>query len=477
MPDKVTDLRSALSLSERNGDLLRIKRPVNVRLELVNEYLRHAGGTPAPPPTRVGPAVLFESPVRSTDSGAVAPYDIPVAVGVVASRQRVARYFGVSEEMIPFRMLDAMRSPVTPKLVSQAPCQEVVVDKGVDLIEQLPIPTLTADSAGPTITEGLLRGVDPETGQGDVTFHRIFILGPDKICALMGPGRHIRLMQEKAESKNEPFPLSINIGLDPYSTISAGMFPPTGTDVDELGVAGSLMGSPVELVRCRTVNAEAMANAEIVLECEMLPNERVSEDYASAKKGLAMPEMAGYMAEAQQAHVLTVRAVTHRKKPIFQTLVTPGEEHNIIVGVPCEAEILNSADRTGYRDLLSNVYLSSAGGGKLMSVLQVRKRSEKDDAEPRNLALIALTTMHEMKDVILVDDDVNIWDPMDLWWAFTTRFNPKEDLVTIDEARSWPFLSERLQTVKAIYDCTVPWADRERMKRSHQGPGKSSQSG
>ncbi|HUI86658.1 MAG TPA: UbiD family decarboxylase [Nitrososphaerales archaeon] len=474
MPEKVTDLRSALSLSERNGDLIRVKQPVNIHLALVMEYLRHAGGIPAPPPTKVGPVVLFEDAVRTKDSGEVVSYDIPVAVGVVASRERVARYFGIAKERIPFKMLDAIRNPVPPTRVSQAPSQEVVVERGINLLEQLPIPTLTADSAGPTITEGLLRGVDPETGQGDVTFHRIFILGPDKICALMGPGRHIRLMQQKAEAKNEPFPLSINIGLDPFSTISAGMFPPTGTDVDELAVAGSLMGSPVELVRCRTVNAEALANAEIVLECEMLPNERVSEDFASAKKGLSMPEMAGYMAEAQQAHVLKVKAVTHRTKPIFQTLVTPGEEHNIIVGVPCEAEILSSAAKTGYGHLLSNVYLSSAGGGKLMSVLQVKKSSEKDDAEPRNLALIALTTMHEMKDVILVDDDVDIWDPMDLWWAFTTRFNPKEDLTVIDEARSWPFLPERLQTTKAIYDCTVPWAEKGRMRRSHLQSGRPS---
>ena len=93
------------------------------------------------------------------------------------------------------------------------------------------------------------------------------------------------------------------------------------------------------------------------------------------------------------------------------------------------------------------------------------KRSQSDDAEVRNVAMIAMTTMHEMKDIILVDDDVDPWDPMDLWWAFTTRFVPTEDMVVIDQARSWPGLAEYVQTTKAIFDCTVPWRERERMRR------------
>jgi len=269
--ERPNDLRSALSIAENNGDLIRIERPLSVHLELVGEYLKHAGGTPMPQPTRVGPVVLFENVMRAGSPKGV-PYGIQVAVGVVASRKRVARYFGVPVEKIPFRMLEALQKPVVHKTVSEAPCQEAVIRENINLIEQLPIPTMSYDSAGPTITEGLMRGVDPETGEGDVTFHRIFIMGRDKITALMGPTRHIKLMQLKAEKKNEPFPVSINIGLDPFSTISAGIYPPTGAGVDELDVAGALKGSPVEVVKCRTVDGEALANAEIVLECEIQPN-------------------------------------------------------------------------------------------------------------------------------------------------------------------------------------------------------------
>lgn len=462
--ERPNDLRAALAISERCGDLIRIKKPVNVKLELVGEYLKHAGGTPMPQPTTIGPVVVFENVVR-TGSPADIPYNIPVAVGVVASRTRVARYFGVPKERIAFRMLEALQSPMAIRAVSEAPCQEVVIDENINLGEQLPIPTMSYDSAGPTITEGLLRGIDPETGQGDVTFHRIFVMGPDKITALMSSARHIKQMQHKAELKNEPFPVSVNIGLDPFTNISAGIYPPTGAGLDELAVAGALKGSPVDVVKCKTIDGEALAQAEIVLECEIQPNQTVQEDEASPKKGWSMPEMAGYVGVAAPSQVLRVKAITHRTKPIFQALVTPGEEHNVITGIPCEAEVLGAVHKTGYRDLLANVYLSSAGGGKLLGILQMSKRSRLDDAEVRNVAMIAMTTMHEMKDVILVDDDVDIWDPMDMWWAFTTRFKPTEDMVVIDEARSWPGLAEYVQTTKAIFDCTVPWSEKERMRR------------
>lgn len=461
---KPNDLRSSLEISEKHGDLIRIEKPMSVYLELVGEYLKHAGGAPAPPPTTVGPVVVFENVVRPGSSAPIS-YDIPVVAGVVASRTRVARYFGVPKEKISFMMLEALQNPMTHRTVGAAPCQEVTIKENINLCDMLPIPTMSLDSAGPTITMGLLRGIDPETGEGDVTFHRIFVLGPDKITALMGPDKHIKQMQHKAELKNEPFPVTVNMGLDPFTTIAAGIYPPTGTGIDEIDVASAMKGSPVEVVRCKTSSAEALAEAEIVLECEMQPNEKILEDAASSRKGWSMPEMAGYVGVASPSQVLRVKAITHRKKPIFQTLVTPGEEHNIIAGVPCEAEVLGAAYRTGYKHLLANVYLSSAGGGKLLGVLQTSKQSKHDDAEVRNLAMVAMTTMHEMKNVILVDDDVDIMDPMDLWWAFTTRFKPPEDMIVIDQARSWPGLPEYMQTTKAIFDCTVPWVERERMRR------------
>jgi 4-hydroxy-3-polyprenylbenzoate decarboxylase len=462
--DRISDLRSAIAAAEKLGELIRIKEPVDVKFELVGEYLKYSGGTPVPPPTKIGPAVFFEKVVR-TDGTQTFPYGIPVVAGILGSRERAACYFGVPKEKLALRLLEALRNPIPPRYVRSAPCQEVVIDKDINLTEQLPIPTMSYDCAGPTITMGLIRGVDPEIGQGDVTFHRMFVVGRDKLTALMGPMRHIKQMQLKAEARGEPFPVSINIGIDPFTTIAAGISSPTGTYLDELAVAGALKGSPMELVKCKTIEGEALANAEIVLEGEIQPNETMMEDAASARKGWSMPEMAGYVGKANVAQIIKVKAITYRTNPIYQTLITPGEEINVIQGIPAEAEIINAAWKAGYKDLLKDVYSSSAGGGKLFGILQVKKRDANDDLEVMNLAMLALATRLEMRHIMVVDDDVDIHDPMDLWWAFTTRFKPTDGLVVINRANAWPGLAEHIRTTKAVFDCTVPWNEKEKMRR------------
>ncbi|MEM1587024.1 MAG: UbiD family decarboxylase [Candidatus Bathyarchaeia archaeon] len=104
-----------------------------------------------------------------------------------------------------------------------APSQERIINKNINLVEQSPIPVLSYNCAGPSITMGLIRAVDRETGQGDVTFHKMIVVGPDTLTAFMAPTRHIKQMQLKAEKKGKPFPVSINIGLDPFTAISAGL--------------------------------------------------------------------------------------------------------------------------------------------------------------------------------------------------------------------------------------------------------------
>ena len=175
---------------------------------------------------------------------------------------------------------------------------------------------------------GLLRAEDPETGQSDVTIHRMCVHGPDRLSVYFVPGRHIDQFRIKAEAAGRPLPVSINIGLDPAIYVASCFEPPTTPlGFDELGIAGALRGRPVELAPCVSVAAKAIAHAEIVIEGEILPNERVRED-ALTGLGFAMPEFPGYLGKAQAAvPVIRVRAVTHRREPIFQTLVGPGAEH------------------------------------------------------------------------------------------------------------------------------------------------------
>jgi UbiD family decarboxylase len=304
------------------------------------------------------------------------------------------------------------------------------------------------------------------------------ILGPDRLSvSFTGPARHIDQFRIKAEKMGKALPVSVSIGLDPAIYLATSFeAPTTPLGFDELTIAGGLRGRPVELVDCVSVAAKAIARAEIVLEGELLPNERADEDTLTGA-GWAMPEFPGYVGLAQpDLPVLRVTAVTHRKDPIYQTLVGPGEEHVTLAGLPTEASILRLVE-DAMPGLVTNVYCHSAGGGKYVAILQVHKRSLADEGRQRQAALAAFTAFSELKHVILVDDDVDLYDSNDVLWAMTTRFQGDVSAVFIPGVRchpldpsSTPEFNPMLRAVgnacKAIFDCTVPFALKERFQRS-----------
>jgi len=166
--------------------------------------------------------------------------------------------------------------------------------------------------------------------------------------------------------------------------------------LDELTIAGGLRRRPVELVDCVTVAAKAIARAEIVLEGEILPGERVRED-AQTMTGYAMPEFPGYQGWPQpELPVIRVTGVTHREKPILQTIVGPAEEHTNLVGIPTEASILRLVETSMPGRLLS-VYCHSSGGGKYLAILQFVKRFASDEGRQRQAALTAFARVLRAK--------------------------------------------------------------------------------
>ena len=292
--DRVSDLRSALEfLRLHPGQLLETAEPVDPCLELGGVYRAIGAGTPVRPPTRIGPAMLFER-VRGYA-------DARIAVGVLASRERTALLLGSTVDRLPFLLSEAVARPVpaAPWTDGTAPCQEVVHREHIDLMRLLPVPTNTAKDAGPYFSMALLRAEDPETGQADVTIHRLCVQGPDRLSVYFVPGRHIDQFRMKAEAAGRPLPVTVHVGLDPAIYLASCFEPPTTPlGFDELGIAGALRGRAVELVPGVAVAAKAIARAEIVIEGEIMPGERVRED-ALTGTGFAMPEFPGYLGRAQ----------------------------------------------------------------------------------------------------------------------------------------------------------------------------------
>jgi UbiD family decarboxylase len=465
---EIVDLRSALELlAATPGQLVKTQTPVDPDGELAGVYKLAGAGTPLPPPTRTGPAMLFEN---------VKGFDIPVLVGVLASRERTALLMNSTIERLPRDLLDALNHPCPPVVVREAPCQEVVVRPPFDLRTLIPAPTHTLVDAGPYFNMGLVRAEDPETGASDVTIHRLCLQGPDRLSIYFVPGRHIDQFRAKAEKMGRALPVSVSMGLDPAIYLAACFEPPTTPlGFDELTIAGGLRRRPVELAECVSVAAKAIARAEIVLEGEILPGERIRED-AQTNTGYSMPEFPGYPGKAQaELPVIRVTAVTHRRNPILQTIIGPAEEHTNLVGIPTEASILRLVENA-MPGRLVNVYAHSAGGGKYLAILQFKKLSAADEGRQRQAALTAFAAFPELKHVILVDEDVNLFDSNDVLWAMTTRYQGDASTVFIPGVRCHqldpsqspefsPFVAAPGISCKTIFDCTVPYRMKERFRR------------
>ena len=474
LQNSVSDLRSALELLKTlPGEYVETNTEVDPHAELSGVY-RYvgAGGTCQRPTRKNGPAMVFKN-IKGF-------HDISVAIGLNGSRQRVSHFLRCAPEKLGHLLKESVASAIPPVTVDNAVCQEVVhlaSDAGFDLRKLLPAPTNTEEDAGPYITMGLCYASDPETHESDITIHRLCVQSRDELSMWLTPGRHIDAFRMKAEAAGQPLPISISIGVDPAIEIAACFEPPTTPlGFNELSIAGALRGKAVEMVQCKTINEKAIAHAEIVIEGELLPDVRVREDQ-NTDTGRAMPEFPGYTGEAKAAiPVIKVKAVTHRTHPIWRTTVGPGEEHVNMAGIPTEASILDMVERAMPGKLL-NVFAHSAGGGKLLAVLQFKKSSPADEGRQRQAALLAFSAFPELKHVILVDEDVDIFDSDDVLWAMQTRYQGDVDTVTIPGVRCHPLDPSQVQeyspsilqqgmSCKTLFDCTVPFHLKHNFERS-----------
>ncbi|MCD7883643.1 MAG: UbiD family decarboxylase [Lachnospiraceae bacterium] len=476
MAEKVTDLRSALELLKTMpGQLVETDVEVEPMAELSGVY-RHvgAGGT-VQRPTQEGPAMIFNNVKGHPDA--------KVLIGLLASRKRVGALLNCDPKRLGFLLKDSVTNPIPPVEIprEQAKCQEVVhlaTDPDFDVRKLVPAPTNTEEDAGPYITLGMCYATSPETGTSDVTIHRMCLQSKDEISIFFQPGaRHIGHFFELAEAKGEPLPISISIGVDPAIEIASCFEPPTTPlGYDELQAAGAIRHQPVELVKCLTINERAIANAEYVIEGEVLPGRRIQEDINSGT-GKAMPEFPGYCGPANAAlPVIKVKAVTTRKNPIMQTCIGPSEEHVSMAGIPTEASILAMVEKAMPGKLL-NVYCASSGGGKYIAIMQFKKSMPSDEGRQRQAALLAFSAFAELKHVFLVDEDVDPFDIKDVMWAMTTRFQADKDIVMIPGVQCHPLdpsnnpayhpdIRATGVACKAIFDCTVPYDQKDRFERA-----------
>ncbi len=300
------DLREFIGFLESKGELIRTKKPVDVKYE-ISAYIRKTSDVQ-------GPALLFEN---------VKEFTIPVLGGAFATRKRALLALETSNEDYVNKFHDALDHLVAPKLTANAPCKDVII-KGQDVdLNKLPVPIFSERDPAPFITLGLCISRDPKSGGKNTSIYRLQLKGRNRLGIM---AQHLVRQLMEAESIGKCLPIAISIGTDPVLPLATQWMAPYGTD--ELALAGSLRGAPVELVKAETVDLEVPATAEIIIEGMVLPNVREDEG--------PFGEVSGYYTPSNPKPVIEVTAITHRKNPIYQAALTgmPTTENHILKQLP-----------------------------------------------------------------------------------------------------------------------------------------------
>ncbi len=347
-------------------------------------------------------------------------YNIPVIAGFMSKRSWIAEAMGVKESEVLQSYRFAAENPLPCKEVTagEADCQQVVCSE-IDLQALLPIPTHSEYDSGPYITAGLVIARNPATGIQNVSINRIQIHAENRMGILMLP-RHLNSYFQEAKERNQALDVAVVIGTDPLILLASQAICPI--DYDELEIAGALHGKPLSVIKCLTNDVRVPANAEIVIEGKILP--KVCEPEGP------FGEFSKYYSAKEDREVIVVEAITHRKSPIFHTIV-PAEMENLLLGaIPREAMLLAHLQRS-FPGVL-DVHLSIGGVTRYHLYVKFRKRHE---GEPKNVILCAFGAHYDIKQVIVVDEDINLHESQQVEWAVATRFQADRDLIVINGAQ------------------------------------------
>jgi len=427
------NLREFLQKLEEEGELHRVKAQVDPKHEL-GAICKALNGRSR------SPALLFENVKGST---------IPVVAQLLANDKRVAMALGFSEQNVFEETVRRATHPIAPKLVSHGPCQEVIAEGSEVDLTRLPLCTNNPKDGGPYITAGHVFIKDPEYGK-NLSIYRMMLVSRNEVTLRFTPGHDGYDFIKNAEKRGATkFEVAVAIGVPPAVYVASQFEPRLG--VYELEIAGGLLGAPIDVVKCRTVDLDVPAQAEIILEGELNLPPRTSTEGPFG-------EFCGYTTGiVPNERVMFVKAITHRKNPFY---------HNIWLGKPPHEHLYVDALTyavAAYLELkpvypaIKKAY-APPWGVSLVLVLQVEKRLKMAGLIDQILAASLYTRSGKWKHVFVVDEDINIYDPNEILWALTTRFQPASDMFIIPKgitSRLDPSARSDGVTSKLMADLTI----------------------
>lgn len=371
------------------------------------------------------------------------PYKI--AGNICSSRDLLAFSLKVRREELLSRLAEAFEKRSEPEIVKSGRCQEVTETVNLN---NLPILTHTAGDGGPYVTSGVLILRDPEFGR-NASIHRLMKLDDKRFAVRLVEERDADVYLKRAGGEMD---VAICIGNHPSVLLAAA----TSLDitVDELEIANSLR--ELKLVKCKKVDLEVPENSEIVLEGRII-NEFVDEG--------PFLDLTGTYDIIRKQPVIEIRHFTHAKNPIYQALLPGGLDHKLLMSLPRETAIYNEVKKVCE---CKNVLITPGGCSWLHGIVQIRKKKPEDGM---NAIEAAFRAHKSMKHVVVVDEDIDIYDLNSVEYAIATRFQASKNLILRkDKGSSLDPSANQVtrETTKVGVDATIPF-DKD---RSHFTPIK-----
>ena len=378
-----------------------------------------------------GPAVLLEN-VRGSR--------FRVVTNLVGTRGRFAQAIGADEGAIHERMSGALSRARRPRVVPGARFTE----NRRRTVRGLPVVTHFEKEPGPFITSSIVHARNPETGRQNSSFHRLMPIDGTHLSVRMVEGRHLHRCFTDARDHGEDLRVAITVGVHPAVSIAGAYQHEWGKD--EMHIANSLLGGGLTLAKAPYSGLAVPSAAEVVMEGRIL-RDRTHPEW--------MVEMLRTYDRPRRQPVFELEALYHRRNPIFHDILSGYSEHRLLMGMPIEAKLRREI-RRAYPQA-RDVCMTNGGCSWLHAVVQIRKRSPADG---RRVIRKAFGTHRSLKQVTVVDDDIDPASAEAVEYAVATRFQADRDLVIVRGARGSsldPSSNQRsLRTAKMGVDATRP---------------------
>lgn len=395
-------MRAFLSALEDKGELVTISQSVDLDYEIAGCLIEAAGG----------PALRFS---HVKDSA------MPVVGNLLNSLPRFAMGLGSTTDTLQASLISAIEKPLPHRVVSSAPCQEEIVAEP-SLAAELPIPRFFEKEAGPYITAGAIVAKDKVSGFTNLSIARLMPLDGNRAFVGIAPNHHLAVLARAAHARGEKLDIAVTIGNHPAVLIAACLY--LGLGDDELPIAGALLGEPLDVVRCTQSDLLVPAHCECVLEGTLDAGEPFTEGPVSEFHGMYENYGVGIVA--------TFARLTRRRDAIFQ-VVLPGyhPEHCLLGGVAIAAGLFRVVRNAV--PSVCEVAVGVGGAGRLHAVVSLRAPRA---GEARKAMFAVWAAVNLIKQVIVVDDDIDPWNAQQVEWATATRVKPDRDFVIIPAVRA-----------------------------------------